>query len=682
MRLSAFRVRNYKVIDDTGWIAVDGNVTAFVGRNESGKTAVLRALWKSRNVAAVKFDKLIDYPRERYAKERKGSQEVTSLRFDLLPAESESLSAQFPAELNAKPRVATLTTYYVGEDNTRSEVLFEGDIENLCRIPSDDAKRVVQLVSDALKPQDPDSVISNAATTALAQINDQDQLWSENTGNTLAAFEAAVSGWAGADENRRFLSADERQECAKVLAKARQGDPSAKPRQWILDNLPIFIYFDDYGQLDTRIFLPAYLGRATASPDVRTRTQSALFAWSGLDPAEVLDLGHPRAAGESEEQVQRRKDKRRILLESASFSLTGDWIDWWTEKRHRLHFDADGEDLVLNVSDEHNQFPIPFEERSHGLQWFFSFYLVFLVESQHAHKGAILLLDEPGLHIHPSLQAKLLDLFDRISKTNQLLYSTHLPFLVDGDHLERVRTVYLAGKDLKKTTVSEDLRAGGDRDTLFPLQAAIGYSIAQTLFLGKRSLIVEGLTDYWLLKAMDNCLAVERNGVRLHEDTVIIPAGGTSKMMPLASIMLSTSGVGGRSMLILLDSDTEGGQAAKRFEHDLFSDNSRILMLGAATGLTTATIEDLIPREDYASAVRATGYSFELNADDTAAKSNLAAMEQVFSRCNYGKFGTDQKATVALKLIDLWGKDPSSVPSATRDLASKLFAAVNDKFQS
>src|ERR1035441_3926810 len=35
----------------------------------------------------------------------------------------------------------------------------------------------------------------------------------------------------------------------------------------------------------------------------------------------------------------------------------------------------------------------------------------------------------------------------------------------------------------------------------------------------------------------------------VHEDTVIIPAGGTSKMMPLASIMLSTAGVGGRRML-------------------------------------------------------------------------------------------------------------------------------------
>jgi predicted ATPase len=90
-----------------------------------------------------------------------------------------------------------------------------------------------------------------------------------------------------------------------------------------------------------------------------------------------------------------------------------------------MHFDADGEDLVLHVSDQHNEFPVRFEERSHGLQWFFSFYLVFLVESGKAHRGAILLLDEPGLHLHPTLRAKLTALFERISATNQLIYTTH-----------------------------------------------------------------------------------------------------------------------------------------------------------------------------------------------------------------------------------------------------------------
>jgi predicted ATP-dependent endonuclease of OLD family len=335
--------------------------------------------------------------------------------------------------------------------------------------------------------------------------------------------------------------------------------------------------------------------------------------------------------------------------------------------------------IVLKVSDERNEFPIPFEERSHGFQWFFSFYLVFLVESKKAHKDAILLLDEPGLHLHPTLQLKLIELFERISETNQLIYSTHLPFLIDGNHLERVRTVYLTGPEPQKTVVSNDVRPTGDRDTLFPLQAALGYSIAQTLFLGKRSVIVEGMTDYWIIKALDNCLSTRSGGESLHEDTILITAGGTSRLMPLASIMLASTGVGERHLIVLLDSDKEGRNAARRFE-DVFRDASSILMLGAAIGVSEATIEDLVPREAYVEVVKKLGYEVALNDEEKSAPTNVKAMEMVFQRKNFGKFGMPDKAAAALALIDAWGKDRATIPAATKEKARALFEAINASF--
>jgi len=60
MRLASFQIKNYKVIDDTGPIKADELVTALVGKNESGKSSVMKAMWKSRNVADAKFDKLYD----------------------------------------------------------------------------------------------------------------------------------------------------------------------------------------------------------------------------------------------------------------------------------------------------------------------------------------------------------------------------------------------------------------------------------------------------------------------------------------------------------------------------------------------------------------------------------------------------------------------------------------------
>ena len=679
MKLTNFQIKNYKVILDTKTVKVDPRVTTLVGKNESGKTAVLKAMWKSQNVSGEAFDKLYDYPRDRYSMDRKGTQEVTILEFDLLPEETEDLVAHLTQAPAAEPGRIKYTTFYDGEDKVRKDVCFYEDLKS--GSSGADASAAIEAVTKVIAAQDGEDLdpVHAASKTAIEQVVEEAHLWETATITALETFNAAATTWFNADPARQAVAGEERQHLEQVIVQANQGDSNRKKAcEWAEENLPTFIYFDDYGQLETKIHLPIYLQRKD-TPDPKIRTQTALFEWSGIDPKEILTLGRPREGGETDDQVHRRHEKRRALLDSASFALTGKWTKWWTEKRHKLHFDVDGEDLVLRVSDQHNEFPIPFEERSHGLQWFFSFYLVFLVESKKTHKGAILLLDEPGLHLHPMLQAKLIDLFERIAKDNQLIYSTHLPFLVDGNHLERVRTVHLDGPEPQKTRISNDVRPTGDRDTLFPIQAALGYSIAQTLFLGKRSVIVEGITDYWLIKALNDCLPTLDGGPSLHEETILIPAGGTSHLMPLGSIMLASTGVGDGHLMVLLDSDKEGKQAATRM-NEVFSKESSVLMLGDPLNLTEATIEDLVPREDYVDALKLAGHKITLNNDENGAATNVKAMEQAFQRHGLGKFGMAAKAGAALALIYSWGKAPSSVPKPTREKARALIEAINARF--
>lgn len=680
MKLKSFQIKNYKVIDDTGPVNLDPDVTALVGKNESGKTAIMKAMWKSRNVADSEFDKLYDYPRDRYAEDRKGMQEVSVLVFELTPEEADELVAQLPKPPAKMPQTVTLRTFYDGEDEVSQEFEFDPPIGPVARTKR--ARAAIKAVAGAVSKHASEAAdeIEAARDTAVENLDDDAPLWDPQTVASLDGFHASLQQWTQADGTREDVASAERQKLDKVIANAKDGGSDKAAEAWAKKNVPTFIYFDDYGQLETLIHLPLYLSRKD-DLGAKTRTQTALFEWSHIDPEEILELGKARGEGERDEDVHRRHEKRRALLDSASFSLTGDWIEWWTEKRHKMHFDVDGEDLVLKVSDQHNEFPIPFEERSHGFQWFFSFYLVFLVESQKKHHDAILLLDEPGLHLHPTLQSKLIDLFDRISQDNQLVYTTHLPFLVDGDHLERVRTVHLEGPEPQKTVVSTDVRPTGDRDTLFPLQAALGYSIAQTLFMGKRTLVVEGITDYWIMKALDACLAALKDGPTLHEDTVLIPAGGTSRLMPLASIMLASMGdVKGR-MLVLVDSDNQGTQAAKRLEK-AFGDEAPVVMLGTSLGLADCTIEDLVLRDDYAAAVKkSSGRTIAFNAGETSATTNVKAMEMLFQRKNWGKFGTDEKAAAALLLVGEWGRDVSTVPDVTLENARKLFRAINEQFE-
>jgi hypothetical protein len=676
MRLTQFTIQNYKIIDDTGLIKADPNVTALVGKNESGKTGVLRALWKSRNRANAEFDKLNDYPRSRYSRERKKAQWVVQTTYGLTPEESEAVCATVNFKGKPAKSVIQKTWYFDEEAMGRSFHIPELEV---LRKAGSEVHAIADAVLLAFKTATsniPDALAA-ACESAKAQVSSDSELWGKEALPALASISAVLL--AAAPDSQMFLAEKER--VATLLAESKAGDPLAPALAWVQKNLPVFIYFDDYGQLETRIWLPGYLSKIAGKPDARTRTQRALFSWSGIDPKEILDLGRVRDQNESDESVQRRKDKRRALLQSASFSLTGDWVDWWAEKGHRLHFDADGEDLVLQVSDSKNEFPIPFEERSQGFQWFFSFFLVFLVESEHEHQDAILLLDEPGLHLHPTLQSRLIEFFDRVAKKNQIIYSTHLPFLVDGDHLDRVRTVYL-DKETSKTIVSPDIRAGADYDTLFPIQAALGYSIAQTLFLGKKCVIVEGITDYWIIKVLQTALALKGSSDLLDKEAVLVPAGGTSRLMPLASLMFGAAGVSGRNMLVLLDSDKEGLNASKRLETDLFHGDSRVVLLGSVIGKGKATIEDLMDRRTYLSALVGAGYAVNFDAAELAEQCNVDAATSAFRRLGLGDFDHVAKTKAARWISDMWLEKPATIGQDVLDKAASLFRALNSRFAS
>ncbi|MBU4186173.1 MAG: ATP-binding protein, partial [Proteobacteria bacterium] len=45
MKMTAFRVENYRCVFDSGWVEID-DIAVIVGKNESGKTSMLKALWK------------------------------------------------------------------------------------------------------------------------------------------------------------------------------------------------------------------------------------------------------------------------------------------------------------------------------------------------------------------------------------------------------------------------------------------------------------------------------------------------------------------------------------------------------------------------------------------------------------------------------------------------------------
>ena len=232
---------------------------------------------------------------------------------------------------------------------------------------------------------------------------------------------------------------------------------------------------------------------------------------------------------------QEHKALRSVKLNSASLDISEKFNQWFGQRRHKIRYQADGRYFRIWVSDDRRpDVDIELESRSKGFQWFFSFYLVFLVESDEGHKDAILLLDEPGLHLHPTAQQELMAFFETLSKDNPLLYTTHSPFLIDGERIHRNRPV--TEDETGHSRISVDSWPE-DRETIFRCKRRQATRWSGGLFQHKKNVLVEGLSDYLYLHALNlHCCALGRQG--LPDDIYITPCGGTKLVGHIASLFL------------------------------------------------------------------------------------------------------------------------------------------------
>ena len=258
MRLNSFQIKNYKIIDDTGQVQIDPNVTALVGRNESGKTAIMKALWKSRNVSDVKFDKLYDFPRDRYTKERSATQVVTVLEFGLSEQEATALAELLPGRQGQRPTKVTHVTCYEGRNAIGSEIIFEvlgpevfdgrdafGRDRRRCR-----SAALIRIRAATIKLQEPATETHDWA--GIRHVVD---------GRTAVRSPEGAGLSAPSIEPMNAKRCRLRKPLPRTLAETTRDKPTAQAREWVERNLPTFIYYDDYTRLDTLIHLPSYLAR-------------------------------------------------------------------------------------------------------------------------------------------------------------------------------------------------------------------------------------------------------------------------------------------------------------------------------------------------------------------------------------------------------------------------------------
>ena len=188
--------------------------------------------------------------------------------------------------------------------------------------------------------------------------------------------------------------------------------------------------------------------------------------------------------------------------------------------------------LNIRIRDKYNRVSLPLNRRSKGFNWFFSFIVWFSQIEKAGNVDYVLLLDEPGLNLHAVAQTDLLKFIKDLANDYQVIYTTHSPFMLSNEDLQKVRTI----ADFQDGSVISEVKNETDPETLFPIQVAIGYDIAQNLLVKKRNLVVESVPDFILLNLFGDYFK-SQNEYSLSDSIAITPLGGFSNVIKFITLM-------------------------------------------------------------------------------------------------------------------------------------------------
>ena len=654
MKLMAFQVRDFRSVSDSTPIRVEEKQTVLVGRNESGKSSLLRALQSLRppSGSLEKWGLARDFPRGRKRSEFREDLVMLETEWHLDDVERAELGRIYPRARGVEP-VRVSRTYA-----PRRIV----DFAHKCSLAEIAAPAVmtaaalgVELAKAAEGTAGVDAVMTalEGLTSALNQPVES-PAWGVEVAQRLTPLRAALNGAGIAAAAATLLGTVE------TTAGAVAGDDSARTGAiaWIESRIPVLVYLDDWDFIPGHYNIPQYLARVEPN---QARTEDDPLFDKLLKVAELN-------ARELHGLLGTQHEERKLLTDRAGNVVTATLEQLWTDRDITVQFSVDADHFDIIVKDKDSNALVPLDERSRGVRWYFSFFVTFAADTQGGAMGdAILLLDEPGLFLHATAQEALLAFFKTLP--NQIIYTTHSPFMIEPSDLNSVRTVNLDRKT--GTTASAD--PTGDANTLFPLQAALGYNLTQTLFVGSDNVVVEGVTDYWYITAASEFL--KDGGAGLAENVVLTPSGGAGKVGYMVALLTAQS----LNVVVVLDSDGAGDVAARDMLTSKLIRDTSIVRVGSALSATSeADIEDLLEPAVFEDLVRE-AYQKELKGKSLALNANVPRIVRRFEEGFATLDLTFNKSRVAkLFLQKMGGKGAGAVfPATTESRFKELISRIN-----
>ncbi|MDE0331735.1 MAG: AAA family ATPase [Nitrospinae bacterium] len=598
MKLTKVRITEFQSIWDSTEFDI-GDVTCLVGKNEAGKTALLKALYRLNPIIEEdgSFDVTLDYPRRAVSEYKDdveaGRREPTTVvqaTYALEPEDITAIQEVFgPQCFQDETPTLTLHKGYSDEDEDEDGFTFsdlnvdkEAAIKHLV-----EASGLSQtLINKLLDLETIEEMVK--ALDEFQQDEDEDELQQDEDEDELQQDEAV-------------------QKLMLTLKEVSEQDVAGVAYNRILeDRIPKFLYFDEYYQMEGQDNVDG-LKERVANRNLKDSDHPLL----GLIELAGLKLDQLTDPDKTEDLLAR--------LEAAETRLTNRVLTYWSQNRHLsmkfdirpgLPGDPDGMTSGMNiwgrVHDTRHMVSTALGTRSRGFVWFFSFLAWY---SRKKDENIILLLDEPGLSLHAKAQADLLRYFEEELKPHhQLIYTTHSPFMVDSTRFDRVRIVQDLGIEPDSDNLSEEQEGtkvitevlDATPDSLFPLQGALGYEIYQTLFIGPNCLVVEGVSDLLYIQTISAIL--QANGKEgLSSDWTITPVGGSDKVPTFVALIGAQTDL---NLAVLIDYQNKDRQKIEYLYRRRLLLKKNVLTYANYVQGSEADIEDIFEPEFYLKLVK------------------------------------------------------------------------------
>jgi len=597
VRLRKFRVRAYRCIHDSGEIRV-GDLAAFVGRNESGKTTILEALTllnKEQYLSELDLcDELID--------DLKSEVRLAEGDFTLNHEETKLLKETFP-------NIPEIKKIKIFRTNTNPIPQYDfGDVE----------------ISNA----------ENSGLNSWENFREQVNVFLDTIPNHIrikldvAFFEGGApeteeifrNAMAEFGNNLHVLAVDETKivsEWEKIAENPNtdfQNLLVGTTEKMALENFieinlhPRFVYFSDYKKIIGNINLNEYS---------KERTSSIEYTEDEFDKAETVDNLFYLAELDVDELEECKNSPSQLikLLNTCSKRLTEKLNPAWKGDAIHVELRLNPNNVMsVVISDVHKDGTVTntglLNRRAEGFKWTFSFIVNFAAETQKAElKEAILLLDEPARNLHPTQQRGISDLLKNLAGSNQVLYATHSPYMIFDYAPGNLLVVELEKKKHLSRIFYDYWNA--DDTTLTPILYGLSRGLVESIVdreIGYNSrpvIIVETIVDTLYLNAFDKFL--EDPNISMNPLN-IVAAYNKNSVLPLAIFYRNH----GYNTFVLLDNTEESKDISGKLIANEFSKVQTIFF--EQSGKSLQSIEDYILPDDYLYAVNQT-YGIKLRKE-------------------------------------------------------------------